>query len=425
MKKILVAVLILAFALAGCNKEEPKTEEQPSVIQTFSGEMTDAMGNEIIVKNSDTVHEFETNDSTIYNLGKAKELTVGDMVDVEYVEKDSGRIAKTVKVTKERVVELFFNGTINDVNGDDITVTGSGLTVHFLRDGKTKIKGKLANGNQVKVTYTGDISEYPYATKIKVTKEKPKVKSHKVKGDISELMENSMLLRIDSARSYWFRITDKTKIKGDLQEGYSVTVKYKGDIDEEPKADRITVTKIPVYEVYTIEGTVKQIQGDSFIIDTGKKLYTFTTKGNTKYSGKKMKKGYIATVTYIGELNDSPTAVGVYCVKPKKKTKEKKVADPKPVKKKTEKKKKQTEKEDILITVYGEITEVNNAKLVLIDEHDDELKLNISDDSTISSGYMPEAGDHVEVTYFKDRKTLDDIQLLYRPEDEEEEDEDL
>jgi NAD-dependent SIR2 family protein deacetylase len=159
---------------------------------------------------------------------------------------------------------------------------------------------------------------------------------------------------------------------------------------------------------------VKSVQESSFIIDTGKREYSFRTDEDTRYSGKKMKKGRIATVTYTGKLKKDPQALAVYCIKPKKKNKKEPVPDPKP-EPKPQPKPQPKPVVDPTVTVYGEILNVDDNSASIQDEHGDAIDLTIDDNTTISSGYLPAVGDHVQVTYNKDTMVMIDLQLLFRP----------
>ena len=70
------------------------------------------------------------------------------------------------------------------------------------------------------------------------------------------------------------------------------------------------------------------------------------------------------------------------------------------------------------IDVQGTIVEGNEAKQTCTIQTDDGemITLNITKDTKIASGYFPQKGDTVKITYTKTAMLLRDIQLLDRPE---------
>ena len=114
-----------------------------------------------------------------------------------------------------------------------------------------------------------------------------------------------MLIAIQSARAYNFKVTDKTKITGKdkkLVVGYMVKVKYNGDIDKEPGATEIEVISVKTAKALEINGTVARAKLGVLILKVGEKKYRFMTGKDTKFTGKKAKRGRAATVTYVGKL---------------------------------------------------------------------------------------------------------------------------
>ena len=449
---VLCLAIALAFSAAGCGSNTGSTDKDDGQkVKIFSGKLTDALAEKIVVKNDDDMLEFKTDKKTVYELGEEKELIVGDTVKVEYRTEEADKIAERVTVTKVREVDLFFEGLVTDVNDTDITVAGKNLTVRFQKDKKSAVTGKLSKGDSVRVDYTGDISKSPYAKTIKVTKEKKNLKTYTVDGIVSQLTKDSLLLSIQSSNSHRFKLSQKTKITGKskkLKVGYMVRVTYKGDIDKEPAAVKINVNKIPKARVFVIDGTVSKVSNGSFILKAGSRSYRFTTDKNTKYTGKTLNKGVAATVSYMGRLQDGAKAVGVYCTAAKtdkSKKKASKKAKVKKAKKASPASNQQNEQQeenpspapgpepstepepqadqvsdqgtvdDPTVTVYCSITDVNDKFCNVKDENGNVLKLYIAKDAKIASGYMPQIEDHVKVVYDKDKMWLMSIQLLYRP----------
>ena len=70
---------------------------------------------------------------------------------------------------------------------------------------------------------------------------------------------------------------------------------------------------------------------------------------------------------------------------------------------------------DPTVTAYGDITNLTKRFCTIKDEHGDVLKLYISKDAKIASGYIPQIDDNVKITYDKDKMWLLSIQLINRP----------
>lgn len=428
---VLCLTVALVFSFSSCGKKSEDSASSAGKAVTFSGELVNALADKIVVKSSDDMLEFVTNDDTAYDLGDEVELTVGDMVNVEYHEDGSDKVADHVTVTKAVDMKHYFSGTVNDINDDDVTVDGKNLTVHFLKDKDTEVKGKLTKGDEVKVEYTGDISKHPYAEVIEVTKEKEEPEKHTLDGNVAELENKTVLVSIQSAKAYRFNIADSTKITGkadNLKVGYDVEVTYTGDIDRVPDAITIEVMSTADSAVKEISGTVDSVKDGSFILKTKTSSYSFATDSSTKYTGEKIKAGRLATVSYVGKLGNDERAVGVYTVIPKKddssknkdkekgKKKKEPMPDPKP---KPQPKPKPSPKPvvDPKITTKGSIVTVDNKNLKIQDDNDNAITLKIDKNSKIASGYIPAEGDIVKVIYNKNKMLLIEIQLIERPVD--------
>ena len=223
--------------------------------------------------------------------------------------------------------------------------------------------------------YEGDLSEYPYAKEVKVTKsaeeaeeaekqeaakaeekkkeeakkaeekkkeeakkaeekkkdekkeakkeekkeaEKQEVKTGKVNGIVAEFTEKTMLLAIDSATSYRFSLQSDFKVSGAdkyVHTGDSVNVTYKGDLGKTPEVLEINIVKKAQEEKRTVNGTISSVEKDYVTLNTGGRSYIIHTDKNTKYTGDKPAKGYKAEITYTGRLGSSAKASNIYCVK--------------------------------------------------------------------------------------------------------------
>lgn len=315
MRKIRMIVLsmllvTLALAMSACGSKTETGE--------MSGKLTEAMENSIVVDAGGQSTEFITEDSTVYYLGNTDHLTLNDEIRVEYHTKGSKSYADVITLEKHVEEELTFTGVISDVNDERVTVTGNSLTVEFIKNGDTSISGDMSKGDEVEVVYTGNLSEYPVAKSIKIVKEKEEPKQQTVSGIVTDFTRNSIAISIDSSHSYRFNFDSKTQISGldkYVKVGDSVTITFTGDVDSQPAASKIDITKKAEEEKKTLNGTITAVGNDQIVVDTGKSAYIIKTDKYTKFTGEKPTKGYKTKVTYYGTLGGKATATIVHCVK--------------------------------------------------------------------------------------------------------------
>jgi len=330
MRRTVKAMLMIMLAaslmliMGSCGKSEP-TE--------VSGTLTNAVDKQITVRTEEGPVVFKTADDTVYNLGDAGVLTVGDTIKVKYHKSMGKDHVDEVTVLEHFKPELIFEGTVSGLKDGSLTVTGKSLTVSFTRDNDTTVKGELKVGAEVEIIYDGDISEFPYASEVTVTKKaadaeaaenkkeekkEEKAKTTVVSGIVSEFTEKSMLLSIDSANSYRFTLAKGFKVTGAdkyVHAGDSVNVTFTGELNKNPEAVEINIVKKAQAEGKTVNGTISSVEKDYLTLNTGKKSYIIHTDKNTKYTGDKPAKGYKTEITYTGNLGKDAKAVNVYCVK--------------------------------------------------------------------------------------------------------------
>ena len=306
---LMVLSFTLMIMLGACGKNETGV---------ITGELVSAMDSSIVISTDEGTSEIKTGDNTVYNLGDAEKLSVGDTLEVSYHKKMGKMNADKVTVKEHIQEDKVFEGTVVQVTDKEFIVNGKSLTISFSRDEKTKIDGKLSVGDKVEVVYTGDISEYPYAAEIRITEEKDTPKNKTVSGIVSEFTETTMMVAIDSANSTRFTISPKTKIYGAakyIHTGDSVNITYSGELDDTPLAVEINVVKVAQVDRRTINGKIYSVENGYITLDTGKRVYVINVNENTKYSGEKPKKGYLSEITYTGKLGKDAVAVNVYCIR--------------------------------------------------------------------------------------------------------------
>lgn len=312
IRKLIVASLMvmLALAMSACADKTERGE--------LTGTLAEAMENTIVVNAGGDTTEFITGDSTVYYLGSTDHLCIDDEINVKYHKNGRKSYADVITLKKHKEETLTFSGTVTDAHDNRVTVTGNSLTVEFVIGSKTAIDGDLDKGDEVEVEYKGNLSEYPVAQSITVTKEKEAPKQQKVSGIVTDFTEKTMSVSIDSAHLYRFTYDSKTKVSGVdkyINVGDTVTVTFTGDVDKDPAAVEINITKKAEEKKKTITGTVKAFSNNQIVVDTGKTAYIIRTNKNTKFTGEKPAEGLKATITYQGNLNSKATATIVHCVK--------------------------------------------------------------------------------------------------------------
>ena len=250
--KLLIAVLVIAamtIPVVGCKATE----------ETFAGEITDALQDKIIVKSDSDILEFTTSDSTSYQLGDHQELTIGDTVNVEYHKDGSALMADSVIVENQVEKPLTLEGEITDLNATDVTVSSKSLTATFTYDQNTEINGDMTEGDEVLVTYEGDLSESPHATKIDIQKEEKDEASYEAHGIIGDVTDSSILLSVDSATAYRFTRNSGTQIVSSdnkIEIGDRAEITFTGDVNENPVATKVVVHHQAKKNQNVINGTI-------------------------------------------------------------------------------------------------------------------------------------------------------------------------
>ena len=303
-------VLCLMVPLGACHKE-PETGD-------VSGKLLQALDDKVVVDSEGEAVEIMTLDSTVYDLNGAEMLSVNDIVHVSYHVTRGKKYADKIELKENSHEEQVFEGTITEVTDDKVTVTGKSMTVTFARNDFSETSGDLTVGSKVKIVYTGNISEYPYASRIQVTEKKEESKTSTVSGNVAEFTQSSLLLSIDSANSYRFKFDQSSKVTGIdkyVKVGDYVKITFSGSLNETPFASEIEIIRHAEEYTRSVNGTIDKIRGDYIVLKTDKTAYIINIDGNTKYSGDKMAEGCKAEVTYKGRLSGDCTATNIYCVK--------------------------------------------------------------------------------------------------------------
>ena len=304
--------LMMTLMLGACAANE-KAE-----VSEYTGTLVTAYQNQMVLAGDQGDMEFVTSEATKYN---RETMYLDDVVSVKYHVDEKGNQADEVLLVEHMDPAIPFAGTLVDVDEDTISLASDKLTVTFLIDEDSYIVGDLSKGDEIELTYLGDINEYPYANVVAVVKEVEQPKIHTVHGAIAELAGGTLLLSIDSAHAYRFVVANDTEISGaanDLAVGDTVDVTYAGNIKQQPNAQAIKIVKRSDKRTFTINGKIANVENAAVTLDTGQAKYTFATNNDTKFYGEKPANGYKAEITYTGNLNDKPVASIIYSVKDEK-----------------------------------------------------------------------------------------------------------
>lgn len=425
-------VLAMMIPLAGCSSDSG----------TIEGTLVGATNETIVVDTGSGVEEFTTIEETVYNLGDETEITAGDKLSVDYHKDGDSMVADTVTVLEAVKHELTMEGELSDLEDDTFVVSSDGLSAVFTYDSETQVTGELNEGDEVKVTYEGDLSEDPHAIAVEVLKEEEDDPHYEAHGNVADVSDTSVLLSIDSADAYRFVINGDTEINSPdnkIEVGDRAEITFTGDIDQDPVATKIIVHHQAKKDQSVINGTLDKAEGTFMELNTGKNTYKILVDDKTKFTGHKYKAGVKATVTYTGKLGEDPLAVKVYCDKEKAKPTEPTTAAPDPTTKPsepttnsketstkaTETTATQTETKTtesptptpVIITAQGTLETWDGEKFtcsVTIEGEEEPIELT-TENATIACGYFPQVGDVVQVMYDKDKMELVDLQLISRP----------
>ena len=457
----LLFVLALIVGMCGCStKSSGKGEEEDKTI--FAGELVDAESDRLVVKDEEETMVFSTNDDTSYELRGEEELCVGDKIEVSYHQTDGAYIADKVSLTEHQDDSTVFGGEVTELKEKYLTVQSESMTAVFTYDKKTKTKGDLTQGDSVTVTYEGNLSENPKAVSIVVIKENKEKSERSIHGTVSEVADGSAVISVDSAHACRFKITSQTKFEGatNLKVGDEVHLVYTGDIEKDPVAQSIKITRNEFKAYYVMDGVIDKATADSLVVKTATKSYTFSIVKETRIENKNyMTAGHKTTITYAGDLNKKPVAASIFCSKdtvtaaekkqaaanttkpaadqttPAKKEESKKDDSKKDDFKKDESKKDESKKDeskkddskkddskeddskkddkDVKIEAKGVIKEWKDPCTIKV-EGGATLKLEIKD-AKVAAGYIPQEDDQVTIIYNKTTMKLIEIKLEYRP----------
>ena len=229
-----------------------------------------------------------------------------------YREEGDKKIADKVVLIEHMDPALEFAGTLVDWSDESLTLSNESLTATFQMDEETYLVGDLSQGDQIELTYLGDLSEHPYANVVAVVTEADQPDMLTVHGVVSELADGTLLLGIDSAHAYRFGVNTSTAVFGaanEAQVGDRVDIAYQGNLKETPSALQIVIVKQGQNRSYTINGKISDVTNSAIVLATDKGTYTFGITGDTRYNGEKPAKDYKAEITYSGSLIDKPVAV--------------------------------------------------------------------------------------------------------------------
>ena len=311
----------------------------PVVIEgSVQGTVVDIQSNTLVLQlqNSNTL-QFLLSTITTPN------ANVGDVVEIAY----SGNILDEPEAVTITVITAApeqsdapttsVSGTVMQHTKQSVFVKTSSTNVFgFLIDGNTAFKGQsttLKSGNQVTVTYTGDLANAPLATVIETTSVTPEAEptaqpepvdptDKTLKGTVTNLATKSVSVYTDTGHSYTFVRDGSTIVTGNymLEYGCRIRVLYDGYASNSPLARRIDVLAPPdptppeptpyTPVKRTINGYISMTAGNALVVeaDNGSE-YSFLLR-SPSVSGE-LVVGFRVTVTYLIEADGTYNATKI------------------------------------------------------------------------------------------------------------------
>lgn len=286
MKKILtviVSVCFIAAMLAGCSTSVAPTTTLAPVFEA-------------------TATAVPTPEPTAVPTPEPEPEIIDEDTVIERLKANAQQITGTV-------IEMDDNNMIlNTTDGNTIL-----FTLTYISD------SNAAAGDNVIVTYLGDLLESPEALEIEISS---KSFQPQISGTILKVNSLEIFIQISSSEAISFYLTPETELVGAdyLVPDDAVTVTYTGSIAEGADAVKIEVIK-PVIDRAEIEeseqdttnkhltGLVTELSPSRITIKTNKnRSWTFQRQGSTRTTGGNLEKGCKVRITYDGYASQIPPA---------------------------------------------------------------------------------------------------------------------
>ncbi len=301
----ILAVLCAVALLAGCAAKEPASEsaakpaEEPAPLPVSTVEPSEE------TPSDDSGITVEPMSATSDDQGKteAEAEALSTLDPVDEVKKLSGTVVE--KLGNELIV--------TDAKGNSIV-----FTLTYIQDTEAK------QGDEVTVSYVGDVLDCPEATEITIDKV---LVVPQINGTVVRIFDSQIFVEISSSDVFGFYTTTETQVTGVSQLALDdyVTVYYSGSLEEAPIASKIDVTTPAKDRSRTDSGTggsseddltnkhlsgqVTELSSKSITILTSKnRSWTFKRSSSTKITGKNLEVGAKVRITYDGYASEHPLA---------------------------------------------------------------------------------------------------------------------
>ena len=363
----------------------------------------------------------------------AGDVNVGDTVEVVYTGDISEYpYAKKVTVTEEnkKPEVKTLSGIVSEFTETTILIAiDSATSYRFTIDKTTAVTGVskyVFIGDSVNVSYSGKLDESPLAIEINIVKEAQEDRNT-VNGTIRSVGKDCVTLDTGK-KSYVIHTNEKTKYSGDKPEkGCRSEITYTGKLSKGAMATNIFCVKatpepVITYRVTFTDGNGKIIntqdvkKGDAAKAPANPSLDGYTFKGWDQDFSKITKD---LTVNALWEQNPAPAPEPTPEPAPEPEPEPTPEPEPEPTPEPEPAPEPDPVQEpDVKIDALGTIVEGDEEKQTCTIQTDDGemITINITKDTKIASGYFPQKGDAVKITYTKTAMLLRDIQLLSRPE---------
>lgn len=395
----------------------------------LGGTVTELKSDSITIQSENMTVKFDRDDETQVQGSVSK----GDMVAVTYKgDISESAYAVSIVVTQNNRAEALtiMNGSVSEVAEHSVLVSvDSSDAYRFVINGDTIINGdakKLKVGDRVKLVYTGELGKEPVARTITITRNENQ-RYFVLDGVIDTVSSKNIKVKT-SKKTYTIKFAEQTRVENKkyLAKGHRTTITYTGSLDKDPVAIVIYCSKEKITPKETKKTETKKKETKKSETKKSETKKSETQKTETQEPVTKETETQ-ETETQETETQETETQ--------ETETQETETQEPvteetetqEPVTEETETQAPETEateppapKDDmVIVKATGTIYEMDSSKRTATFklEGGGQIELDVTD-SAIPSGYLPQLGDDVKISYDKSDMKLLDIQLVYRPGDE-------
>ncbi len=407
----------------------------------LGGKITELKSDSITIQSESMTVKFSRDDETQVQGSPSK----GDIVAVTYKgDISESAYAVSIVVTQNNRAEALttMNGSVSEVANHSVLVSvDSSDAYRFTINDDTIINGddkKLKVGDRVKLVYTGELGKEPVARTITITRNEDQ-KYFVLDGVIDTVTSKNIKVRT-AKKTYTIKFAEQTRVENKkyLAKGHRTTITYTGSLDKDPVAVVIYCSKEKITPKETKKTETKKKETKKSETKKSETKKSETKKSETKKSETKKSETQktetqepvtkeTETQTQETETQETETQETETQETETQETETQETETQEPVTEETETQEPETEATEppapeddmVIVKATGTIYEMDSSKRTATFklEGGGQIELDVTD-SAIPSGYLPQLGDDVAISYDKSDMKLLDIQLVYRPGDE-------